>query len=187
MKALKIALIASTLFIYPQKAKAGWAPPANLPGRVDLENQAQYEQSQQQFPVYTAQQVAAISQHAMQMAKTMHKEKDAEMFELAVKSSDFHHRIAAAWAYGLSLKDDSCLIALLCDQHPLVAHAARESCVYIARHKYKDLRTDFCPILNSGSNEKTDAANLWSVYFERKQKKIKETTSGSNEKKEGSK
>jgi len=125
----------------------------------------------------------------MQMAKTIQKENNNEMYEIAVKSSDFHHRVAVAWAYGLALKDDACLIHLLSDSNQLVSNAARESCIHIARNKYKDFRTDFGPVLGSGPSEKNDAANLWSVYFERKEKQQKESikNKSSNEKKNDSK
>lgn len=99
------------------------------------------------------------------------RENDAEMIEVAVRSTDFHHRIAAAWAYALSKDDNNCLLALLNDRHPLVSHAAREGCVYIAKHKYGDLRTDFGPVLGSDQAAKDDSAALWQVYFDKKKKK----------------
>lgn len=116
-------------------------------------------------------QVAVISQHCMQMARTLMRENDAEMIETAVRSTDFHHRIAAAWAYALTKNDNNCLLALLTDRHPLVSHAARESCVYLAKHKFGDMRTDFGPVLGSDQSAKDDAAALWQLYFDKKKKK----------------
>lgn len=37
----------------------------------------------------------------MRMAITFHNQKNTELIEVAVKSSDMNHRIAAAWAFGL--------------------------------------------------------------------------------------
>lgn len=113
----------------------------------------------------------SIAKHGMQIAKTLHKEKNEELLELSVKSTDFHHRIAAAWAYGLDKNHNDCLFVLMTDRHPLVCQAAREACVSIAKLKYKDMHADFGPVLNANQAMKEDSMNLWQSYFEKKAKK----------------
>lgn len=109
------------------------------------------------------------------MANAFVKEKNEELVELSVKSTDFEHRIAAAWYYGLAQEPSDCLLVLLVDQHPLVVQAARESCVSIAKRKYRDAHIDFGPRLNATSSSKDDCLNLWQSYFESKTKGSKKT------------
>ena len=42
-----------------------------------------------------------IAIHSMRMAIVFHNQKNEELLETAVKSTDVSHRVAAAWAFGL--------------------------------------------------------------------------------------
>ena len=129
-------------------------------------------------PTYSQAEIALSARIAMKMAKTLAKEKETnkELIDVSVKSADFHHRMAAAWAYGLTKDNNNCLYSLLSDKHPLVSQAAREACMHIARVKFSDPDVDFGPMPNSDGIEQEDAATLWQSYFEGKVKQRNSTT-----------
>jgi len=105
------------------------------------------------------------------------KQKDgdnSELLELSSRSSDPFHRIAAAWYYGLSSQADASLFIMLNDEFPLVRLAARESCIKIAKTKFKDDTADFGPVnLYSTRQQRSEAVELWTAYFELKNKNVK--------------
>lgn len=73
------------------------------------------------------------------IARTMQVEKNEEQVELAVKSSDKIHRIAAAFYFQFKNEPNSCLINLLADEDPLVIEAAKQALVIIANDsKFRD-------------------------------------------------
>lgn len=108
-----------------------------------------------------------IASRCMVMAKSLANQKNDELVELSVKSTDFHHRIAAAWYFGIKKEPTDCLMHLLEDRHPLVSLAAHESCVCIAKNQHKEL-VDFGPFGREG--DKKASAELWTAYFEKKDK-----------------
>ena len=128
------------------------------------------------------------------IAKTLMKENNPEMVELAVKSSDRIHRIAAAFYYGHKLEPSECLFNLMADQDPLVVDAARLACINIANKKYVSVDkkgrayqqghiVDFGPwMYRPGSEKKStlngnqdgvkirhEAIDLWRSFFEKKE------------------
>ena len=117
---------------------------------------------------YSAEEMRAVARHSMAMAKVLARPDHEEMLELAKKSTDMHHRVAAAWAMGIACKHDCGLTALLSDGDPLVVLAARESCVHLARGKYADKAVDFGPTPSAGSADKKQAQELWETYFEKR-------------------
>ena len=73
------------------------------------------------------------------IARTMLVEKNEEQVELAVKSSDKIHRIAAAFYFQFKKEPSSCLMNLLADEDPLVIEAARQALVIVANDsKFRD-------------------------------------------------
>lgn len=139
-------------------------------------------------------QLLFIIHKAENIAKTLMKEDNSEMVELAVKSSDRIHRIGAAFYYGHKLEPSECLFNLMADQDPLVVDAARLACINIANKKYvsvdkKDKAyqqghiVDFGPwmykpgsekksTLNGGQDGVTirhEAIDLWRSFFEKKE------------------
>ncbi len=104
----------------------------------------------------------------MNLAKTLQQQNNRDLVELSVQSPDFHHRLAAAWFFGLTKEPTDCLVRLLADKHPLVSLAAHESCVLIAKSNYNE-KVDFGPFENSAVS-KTSSAELWATYFETKGK-----------------
>lgn len=112
--------------------------------------------------------MAVIARRCMTMAKGLVEQKNEELIELSVNSTDFNHRIAAAWAFGIRKEPTDCLLRLLEDRHPLVSLAAHESCISIAKTRYKD-SVDFGPFETDAGGKKS-AGELWAVYFERKDK-----------------
>ena len=75
---------------------------------------------------------------ARRIAVTMETEKNEEQVELAVKSGDRIHRIAAAFYYGHRLERSACLMNLMADQDPLVIDAARLDCSNIAEKTWQE-------------------------------------------------
>lgn len=62
---------------------------------------------------YTEEQMIGIAINSMRMAISFHNQRNSELTEIAVKSSDIHHRIAAAWALGFeSLTHDEAIKSL---------------------------------------------------------------------------
>lgn len=112
--------------------------------------------------------MARIAKQSLPMAREFAQTGHEEMLEIASKSTDVSHRVAAAWAFGLTKKHDSGLTALLGDQDPLVVLAAREACSYIAREKFGAKCTDFGPFPESGPAEKSHARELWEIWFEKR-------------------
>lgn len=117
---------------------------------------------------YSQADMVRISRQSMPMAREFAKPGHEEMLEIASKSTDVSHRVAAAWAYGLGKKQDSGLTGLLGDNDPLVVLAARESCSYIAREKFGVKCTDFGPFADSGPAERSHARELWEMWFEKR-------------------
>jgi hypothetical protein len=118
----------------------------------------------------TQAQAAEIARHSMKIAQTLLKQRNEELVELSVHSTDFEHRVAAAWYYGLAQEPSDCLFVLMRDRHPLVSLAARESCVAIAKRKFKEHDVDFGPRLNAPQSSKEACADLWQAHFEKKAK-----------------
>lgn len=114
----------------------------------------------------------------MKIAETLKEERNEELVELSVRSVDFHHRIAAAWYYGLCMKYSDCLGVLLIDEHPLVSCAARESLICVANdiplarlHRLGHYRIDFGPKdLSATKAEKESCLSLWEAFFDRRKK-----------------
>ena len=117
---------------------------------------------------YTPADMARIAKQSLPMAREFAQPGHEEMLEIASKSTEVSHRVAAAWAFGLTKKHDCGLTALLGDQDPLVVLAAREGCSYIAREKFGAKCTDFGPFPESGPAEKTHARELWEMWFEKR-------------------
>lgn len=123
-----------------------------------------------------------IRNHCMKLAQTLHEERNEELVELSVRSVDFHHRIAAAWCYGLSMQYSDCLGVLLIDEHPLVSCAARESLICIANdiplpklHRVGHYRIDFGPKdLQATKPEKESCLSLWEAFFDKRKKSLGE-------------
>jgi hypothetical protein len=147
-------------------------------GRESNQTDAELEEAKRYN--FTPQQILDIRRHCKQMAYTLKKEQNEELIELSVKSTDFHHRIAAAFCYGMTKNPSNCLFVLMTDRHPLVSQAAREACVSIA-WGHGDTRADFGPVLNADQAMKSDAANLWQSYFENKIKKRSESMNSDKE------
>lgn len=117
---------------------------------------------------YSATEMAQVARKSLPMARELAQTGHEEMLELATKSTDIHHRIAAAWAYGLTKKHDCGLTTLLGDQDPLVVLAAREACSHIAREKYGAKCVDFGPFPGTGTAERSHARELWEMWFEKR-------------------
>jgi hypothetical protein len=113
--------------------------------------------------------MAVIANRCMVMAKSLVNQNNDELVELSVKSTDYNHRVAAAWYFGIKKEPTDCLIKLLEDRHPLVSLAAHESCVSIAKTQQKEL-VDFGPFGKEA--DKKASAELWSAYFEKKEKSL---------------
>jgi len=116
---------------------------------------------------FTRLEMAVIANRCMAMAKSLANQNNDELVELSVKSTDYNHRVAAAWYFGIKKDPTDCLIRLLEDRHPLVSLAAHESCVIIAKTQNKEL-VDFGPF--GKESDKKASAELWSAYFEKKEK-----------------
>jgi hypothetical protein len=91
---------------------------------------------------------------------------NSDMLMPAVASGDTTHRVAAAFAAGMTCKSDEVLFTLLEDNDPLVSQAAREALTHIAVVKL-NRRVDFGPYPNSDPAHKSDSANLWRMFYSR--------------------
>lgn len=125
---------------------------------------------------------------ARSIAVTMETENNEEQVELAVKSGDRIHRIAAAFYYQNKREPSACLMNLLADQDPLVVEAARLALVIIANDKryrrpgaYHQMHIiDFGPWIFSPGKDKSggqddmngltvrrEAIDLWQSHFDK--------------------
>ena len=102
--------------------------------------------------------------HATNVARNLMQHPD--MIVPAITSSDPTHRVAAAFACGMSYKPDESLFMLLDDPEPIVSQAARESLTHISMVRLGK-KVDFGPFPNSDHAHRADAANLWRIFYER--------------------
>jgi hypothetical protein len=126
--------------------------------------------------------VIKIKNHCRPMAETLAKENDDDLLSTAAESSDFRHRVAAGWAYGLTLKSNEAMFKLLIDESPYVRLAAREGCQHIALYKY-GANVDFGPAGDAETGELADSRMLWELYFKKKEKQFEERKKVENDKK----
>lgn len=124
---------------------------------------------------YSASEMTQVARKSLPMARELAQAGHEEMLELATKSTDIHHRVAAAWAFGLTKKHDCGLTALLGDQDPLVVLAAREACSHIAREKYGAKCVDFGPFPGTGTTERSHSRELWEMWFEKRAETLAKT------------
>ena len=117
-----------------------------------------------------AQQILIMRNQATNMAK--HMISNDELIKMASDSSDVTHRVASAFAYGLKKQVHENLYKLIEDQNDLVVQAARESFVYIASTKYNKRNADFGPFPGYGYRSKSDASNIWRLFFQDKNIKV---------------
>lgn len=117
---------------------------------------------------YSASEMAQVARKSLPMARELAQTGHEEMLELARQSTEMHHRVAAAWAYGLTKKHDCGLTGLLGDPDPLVVLAAREACSFIAREKYGAKCVDFGPFPGTGTAERSHSRELWEMWFEKR-------------------
>jgi hypothetical protein len=125
---------------------------------------------------------------ARRIAVTMETEKNEEQVELAVKSGDRIHRIAAAFYYQNRREPSPCLMNLLADNDPIVVEAARIALVIIANDKryrrpgayHQAHIIDFGPWMFGPGKQKSDgqvdmdgltvrreAIDLWQSHFDK--------------------
>lgn len=120
---------------------------------------------------YSRQQLLEMRQQATRMAVSLKSCGDEDMMRAAMTSSDFRHRIAAAFALGMTQKHDESLMMLMEDQHPLVVQAAREACTHVSSIKFKQPAADFGPFPGADASNRTDSVALWRIYFEKQEAK----------------
>ena len=95
-----------------------------------------------------------------------HLNTNSELLNAASTSAEPAHRVAAAFAYGMSKNPHETLFILANDNHDIVSQAARESFVYIASTKYNKRGIDFGPYPGSDPLLKEDAIKLWRIFFQ---------------------
>jgi hypothetical protein len=97
---------------------------------------------------------------------------DRVMLEQAMKSTEITHRVAAAFAGGMSGKPEETLMEMLEDPEVLVSQAARESLIHISKTHYSKV-IDFGPYPHSDISQKTDSHALWRMFFQNAKRPIK--------------
>ena len=112
----------------------------------------------------TPESITRMRLNATSLARNLSSNSD--MLMPAVVSGDTTHRVAAAFAAGMTHKSDEVLFTLLEDNDPLVSQAAREALTHIAVVKL-NRRVDFGPYPNSDPAHKSDSANLWRIFYSR--------------------
>lgn len=110
----------------------------------------------------TPESIAQMRVNATYLARNLRSNSD--MLMPAITSGDSTHRVAAAFAAGMSYKPDEVLFMLLEDNDPLVSQAAREALTHIAIVQL-NRRVDFGPYPNSDPNHKQDSASLWRMFY----------------------
>lgn len=99
---------------------------------------------------------------------------DKVMLEQAMRSNEPTHRVAAAFAVGMSGKADEVLMEMLEDPDALVSQAAREALIHIAKIHYSK-PVDFGPYPHSDISQKTDSHAMWRLFFQNTKKTPKST------------
>ena len=120
---------------------------------------------------YSRQQLLEMRLQATRMAISLKSCGDEDMMRAAITSSDYRHRVAAAFALGMTHKHDENLMMLMEDQHPLVVQAAREACTHVSAIKFKQPTADFGPFPGADASNRTDSVALWRLYFDKQQAK----------------
>ncbi len=121
----------------------------------------------------STQSVTLMRINATNMARILCK--NSEMMEVAVNSTDPAHRVAVAFAKGISMQPDESLFMLATDENPLVSQAAREALVSISLAKFRK-QADFGPFPLATDQNKQDSANLWRIYYNTQDNKYKQET-----------
>lgn len=107
-------------------------------------------------------------------ALAKHLCNDNIMLEQAMKSTEVTHRVAAAFAGGMTGKPDEVLMEMLEDPEVLVSQATREALIHIAKKNYNKV-IDFGPYPHSDISQKTDSHAMWRLFFQNAKKQIKST------------
>lgn len=111
------------------------------------------------------QNIVALRISATNMARQMGT--NSELLAIASNSSNQVHRVAAAFAYGMSGNSiiNQNLFRLAVDNDDLVCQASRESMIYICAAKLNKRNVDFGPFPFDGYEQKEDAVRLWRTFF----------------------
>ena len=111
------------------------------------------------------QSIVALRISATNMARQMGT--NSELLAIASNSSNQVHRVAAAFAYGMSGNSiiNQNLFRLAVDNDDIVCQASRESMIYICAAKLNKRNVDFGPFPFDGYEQKEDAVKLWRTFF----------------------
>ena len=110
----------------------------------------------------TPESITQMRLHATGLARNLRNNTD--MLMPCITSGDTTHRVAAAFAAGMSYKADEALFMLLEDHDPVVSQAAREALIHIAVVQV-NRRVDFGPYPNSDPAHKANSADLWRMFY----------------------
>ena len=110
----------------------------------------------------TPESIVQMRLHATGLARNLRSNPD--MLMPCITSGDTTHRVAAAFAAGMSYKADESLFMLLEDNDPVVTQAAREALMHIAVVQV-NRRVDFGPYPNSDPAHKASSADLWRMFY----------------------